>query len=89
MRLLSALGLFGLLALATGCGPPEFKGSPGPGEPDLKGGEVIAEYGKGLYVYSAYAWFRQLPKGVPGAYRLIANLVSLSKTKGARSQSAR
>ena len=52
-----------------------------PGEPDLKGGEVIAEYGKGLYVYSAYAWFRELPKGVPGAYRLIANLVSLPKTK--------
>ena len=50
-----------------------------PGEPDLKGGEVIAEYGKGLYVYTAYAWFRQLPKGVPGAYRLIANLVSLAK----------
>ena len=50
-----------------------------PGEPDLKGGEVIAAYGKGLYVYTAYAWFRQLPKGVPGAYRLIANLVSLPK----------
>ena len=58
-----------------------------PGEPDLKGGEVIAEYGKGLYVYTAYAWFRQLPKGVPGAYRLIANLVSLSKA--ARGQSPR
>ncbi|HLF83916.1 MAG TPA: PIG-L family deacetylase, partial [Blastocatellia bacterium] len=56
-----------------------------PGEPDLKGGEVIAEYGKGLYVYTAYAWFRQLPKGVPGAYRLIANLVSLSKAKAANS----
>jgi LmbE family N-acetylglucosaminyl deacetylase len=57
-----------------------------PGEPDLKGGEVIAEYGQGLYVYTAYAWFRQLPKGVPGAYRLIANLVSLSKAKGTRGQ---
>ncbi|HSE38656.1 MAG TPA: PIG-L family deacetylase [Blastocatellia bacterium] len=55
-----------------------------PGEPDLKGGELIAEYGKGFYVYTAYAWFRQLPKAVPGAYRLIANLVSLSKSKGAR-----
>jgi LmbE family N-acetylglucosaminyl deacetylase len=60
-----------------------------PGEPDLKGGELIAEYGKGLYVYTAYAWFRQLPKGVPGAYRLIANLVSLSKAKGARGQPGR
>ena len=61
---------------------PRFKplmASHDAGEPDLKGGEVIAEYGKGLYVYTAYAWFRQLPKGVPGAYRLIANLVSLSK----------
>ncbi|HSB08859.1 MAG TPA: PIG-L family deacetylase [Blastocatellia bacterium] len=58
-----------------------------PGEPDLKGGEVIAEYGKGLYVYTAYAWFRQLPKGVPGAYRLIANLVSLAKARGNRNQS--
>jgi hypothetical protein len=60
-----------------------------PGEPDLKGGEVIAEYGKGLYVYTAYAWFRQLPKGVPGAYRLIANLVSLPRAKGASSQPSR
>jgi LmbE family N-acetylglucosaminyl deacetylase len=60
-----------------------------PGEPDLKGGEAIAEYGKGLYVYTAYAWFRQLPKGVPGAYRLIANLVSLSKAKGTSGQSSR
>jgi LmbE family N-acetylglucosaminyl deacetylase len=59
------------------------------GEPDLKGGEVIAEYGKGLYVYTAYAWFRQLPKGVPGAYRLIANLVSLSKAKSTGGQSSR
>jgi LmbE family N-acetylglucosaminyl deacetylase len=56
-----------------------------PGEPDLKGGEVIAEYGKGLYVYTAYAWFRQLPKGVSGAYRLIANLVSLPKAKASNS----
>jgi hypothetical protein len=60
-----------------------------PGEPDLQGGEVIAEYGRGLYVYTAYAWFRQLPKGVPGAYRLIANLVSLPKTAGVRGQPAR
>jgi LmbE family N-acetylglucosaminyl deacetylase len=51
------------------------------GEQDKQGGEVIAEYGRGLYVYTAYAWFRQLPNGVPGAYRLIANLVSLSKTR--------
>lgn len=54
------------------------------GEQDKQGGEVIAEYGRGLYVYTAYAWFRQLPNGVPGAYRLIANLVSLPKTRAAR-----
>ncbi len=51
------------------------------GEEGEEGGELIAEYGKGLYVYTAYGWFRQLPAGVPGAYRLIANLVSLSKAK--------
>ncbi len=48
------------------------------GEP-LKGGELIAQVGKGQYVYTAYAWFRQFPAGVPGAYRLFANLVSLPK----------
>ncbi len=48
-----------------------------PGEPEQKGGEVYARLGKGNYVYTAYAWFRQLPAGVPGAYRLFANLVSL------------
>ena len=50
-----------------------------PGEPDLKGGMLVASYGEGLYVYSAYSWFRQLPAGVPGAYRIFANLLSLSK----------
>jgi LmbE family N-acetylglucosaminyl deacetylase len=50
-----------------------------PGEPPQRGGHVYAEVGKGRYVYTAYAWFRQLPAGVPGAYRQFANLVSLSK----------
>ena len=50
-----------------------------PGEPPQRGGEVYAEIGKGRFVYSSYAWFRQLPAGVPGAYRMFANLVSLSK----------
>ena len=45
------------------------------------GGELIAKVGKGNYVFTAYAWFRQFPAGVPGAYRLFANLVSLSKAK--------
>jgi hypothetical protein len=50
-----------------------------PGEPPVRGGEVYAQVGKGQYVYSAYAWFRQLNAGVPGAYRQFANLISLSK----------
>ncbi|QNF33680.1 PIG-L family deacetylase [Adhaeribacter swui] len=50
-----------------------------PGEPDQKGGLLVAQYGKGYYVYTGYAWFRQLPAGVPGAYRLFSNLLSLGK----------
>jgi LmbE family N-acetylglucosaminyl deacetylase len=49
------------------------------GEPTQTGGEVVVTLGKGRFVYTAYAWFRQLPAGVPGAYRQFANLVSLSK----------
>lgn len=52
------------------------------GEDEKRGGELIAPYGKGYYIYTAYAWFRQLPQGVPGAYRLIANLVSFPKANG-------
>jgi hypothetical protein len=52
-----------------------------PGEPAQPGGEVYVKLGKGQYVYTAYAWFRQLPAGVPGAYRLFANLVSLGAKK--------
>jgi LmbE family N-acetylglucosaminyl deacetylase len=47
----------------------------------LKGGELIAQVGKGHYIFTAYAWFRQLPAGVPGAYRLFANMISLPKKK--------
>jgi hypothetical protein len=50
-----------------------------PDEPPQRGGQVYAEIGKGRYVYTAYSWFRQLPAGVPGAYRQFANLISLSK----------
>ena len=50
-----------------------------PGEPPQNGGEVYAELGKGRYVYTSYAWFRQLPAGVPGAYRQFANLISLPR----------
>jgi len=47
-----------------------------PGESVLEGGELWTRYGKGVYIYTAYSWFRQLPAGVPGAYRLFANLIS-------------
>ena len=47
-----------------------------PGESPLEGGELWTRYGKGVYVFTTYAWFRQLPAGVPGAYRLFANLLS-------------
>ncbi|SPE36796.1 LmbE family protein [Candidatus Sulfopaludibacter sp. SbA3] len=47
-----------------------------PAEPTLEGGELYTRYGKGVYIFTAYAWFRQLPAGVPGAYRLFANLLS-------------
>jgi hypothetical protein len=50
-----------------------------PGEAPLKSGVLIARHGKGYYVYTGLAFFRQLPAGVPGAYRLFANLVSLGK----------
>jgi len=50
-----------------------------PGEPPVRGAEVYAEVGRGRYIYTAYSWFRQLPAGVPGAYRQFANLISLSK----------
>jgi hypothetical protein len=50
-----------------------------PGEPPRDGGLLFASYGKGVFVYSALAFFRQLPAGVPGAWRLFANLVSAAR----------
>ena len=47
-----------------------------PGEEPQKGGLLIAHYGKGTYIYTGYAFFRQLPAGVPGAIRLFVNLLS-------------
>ncbi len=48
-----------------------------PGEDPLEGSLLIGPLGQGTYVYTALAFFRQLPAGVPGAYRLFANLLSL------------
>ena len=50
-----------------------------PGEAPLKSSLLVASHGKGFYVYAGVAFFRQLPAGVPGAYRLFANLISLGK----------
>jgi LmbE family N-acetylglucosaminyl deacetylase len=47
-----------------------------PGEDAQKGGLLKAKYGKGIYIYTGYAFFRQLPAGVPGAVRLYVNLLS-------------
>ena len=52
-----------------------------PGEPELNGGLVYTHYGKGTYIYTGLAFFRQLPEGVPGAYRLFVNLLAASRTK--------
>ncbi|HKQ18190.1 MAG TPA: hypothetical protein VJW75_00455, partial [Candidatus Eisenbacteria bacterium] len=50
-----------------------------PGEKAMEGSVLYARYGKGAYIYTGLSWFRQLPAGVPGAYRLFANLVSAGK----------
>jgi hypothetical protein len=54
------------------------------GEPANTGGLVYAKIGRGHYVYNAYSFFRQLPTGNPGAYRLFANILSLPKSPATR-----
>ena len=48
-----------------------------PDQPQQKGGMLLAQYGKGYYIYTGFAFFRQLPFGVPGAIRLYVNLLSI------------
>jgi len=50
-----------------------------PDEDPKNGGLLVAPYGEGYYIYTGYSWFRELPAGVPGAYRLFANLISIGK----------
>ncbi len=50
-----------------------------PGEQPLRGGTLYAKYGRGAYIFTAYSWFRQLPAGVTGAYRVFANFISAGK----------
>lgn len=50
-----------------------------PGEAPLNGGLLVAPYGKGNYIYTSMVWYRQLRGGVPGAYRMFANMISYGK----------
>lgn len=61
---------------------PEFEAilsSNDPGEDPRDGGLLIAKHGEGHYIYTGYSWFRELPAGVPGAYRLFTNMISLGQ----------
>ena len=51
------------------------------GEADHSGALIIARYGKGNFVYTGLVFFRELPAGVAGAYRLLANIIGLPKNK--------
>jgi hypothetical protein len=50
-----------------------------PGEAPLKGGLLVADYGKGKYIYTSMVWYRQLRAGIPGAYRMLANMISYGR----------
>lgn len=52
-----------------------------PGEKDLKGGLIVAPFGKGHFVYTSFVWYRQLRASIPGGYRIFANLISLGKSR--------
>ncbi|HEX6179789.1 MAG TPA: PIG-L family deacetylase, partial [Chitinophagaceae bacterium] len=53
-----------------------------PSEPEQKGSLIIADHGRGKFVYTGLVFFRELPAGVPGAYRLLANIIALNFKKG-------
>jgi hypothetical protein len=52
-----------------------------PGEAPLKGGLLVADYGRGRYIYTSMVWYRELRAGVPGAYRMLANMISYGHAK--------
>ncbi len=61
---------------------PQFHGllqSNDPGEAPLKGGLLAADYGRGHYIYTSMVWYRELRGGVPGAYRMLANMISYGR----------
>ena len=51
------------------------------GEPQLRGGLLVAPYGRGNYIYTSFVWYRQLRAGLPGGYRMFANLISYGRRK--------
>lgn len=53
-----------------------------PGEKSDNGSLIVAKYGKGWFTYTGIVFFRELPAGVPGAYRLLANIIALNRKKG-------
>jgi LmbE family N-acetylglucosaminyl deacetylase len=63
---------------------PQFQAllqSNDPGEAPLKGGLLVADYGRGKYIYTSMVWYRELRGGVPGAYRMLANMISYGRAK--------
>ena len=60
-----------------------------PGDKASYGAELFTRYGKGAYVMTSMSWFRQLPAGVPGAYRLFANMLSAAKALSSATQAPR
>jgi len=52
-----------------------------PTEKPQSGVTLYTRYGKGAYVFTAFSWFRELPAGVPGAFRIFANLLSAGKSQ--------
>ena len=66
--------------------PPSTRSPPllemaDPGEAPQRGAILVAPYEKGTFVYTGLSLFRQFPEGVPGAYRILANLVSLGGSR--------
>lgn len=55
-----------------------------PGEPALRGGLLVAKKGLGNYIYTSMVWYRQLRAGVPGAYRMFANMISYGKSNATK-----
>ena len=55
-----------------------------PEEPPRNGGLITAPYGEGYFVYTGISFFRELPAGVTGAYRLLANILALGEQDGTR-----